>query len=270
MLDVVIPTIKGREESLYKLIDSIVVDNQEVGANLIVVNDEGLLAYKRNKGARQGKGDLILFIDDDDYCEKSSLSRIIKVFKRPTVGICGMVACYHNNKGKIADGGSLRSMMTGFTLGVDTNKSLWWKGTYTVDEVANAFVVRRSLFEKLGGFDEENFPIELDEADLCRRVKNSGFEIVMCADAVVYHNSQTYSYFPNFRKEQSAYYMGRNRIIYQKKHGSCYFLYHLLFLPIFVLFYTITLSLRKKPQMVVAFLKGVRDGIRKEVTRYRR
>jgi GT2 family glycosyltransferase len=264
-VSVIIPTMKGREEMLKRLLDSIPDEYEK-----IVVNDPGLLlAAKRNKGAKKAKGKYLLFIDDDNYLQDGAIQNMLLSFK-DNIGIMAMTTCYSDKKMIIADGGSLRSMTTGFSSGIRTNCKVWYRppfslsnSIYEVSEAANAFMIRKEVFEDAGGFDEVNFPIDMDEADLCRRLKNMGYVIVYNPDAICYHNSITYSCIPDFRRPMNAYFMGRNRVLFQKKHiGKIRLtIYFLFFFPMFVGSYCLCLLLRRKPWMVVHFLKGVRDGI---------
>jgi GT2 family glycosyltransferase len=129
---------------------------------------------------------------------------------------------------------------------------------YEVNEVANAFVIRRQVFRWLRGLDESRFPIDLDEADLCRRVKQMGFKIEMCPAARCFHKSNTYSAIPDFRRPVNAYMMGRNKILYAKKHGD---LQALLVSPIMTLAYVAVLIFRRKPKLAMEYLKGVWDAV---------
>lgn len=260
-VSVIIPSMLGREKMLDRLLAT-VPGYCEV---IIVKDPDLLLAGKRNKGARQAKGEFLLFIDDDNYLRYGSIEKMLECFI-PTIGVMGMTACYSDKKMLIADGGSLRSMLTGFTWGRRTNKVIHIENEnlYLVSEVANSFMIRKEVFEDSGGFDEENFPIDLDEADLCRRIKKAGYWIAMNPRAVCYHNSQTYSPIPNFRRPMNAYFMGRNRILYQRKHNNalCYLCYLVFFMPVFLGFYTLSLVYKKNPKMISPFLKGVFDGLR--------
>jgi len=49
-----------------------------------------------------------------------------------------------------------------------------------------AMVVRRSIFEQTGGF-EESFGFHMEEIDLCWRIQHLGWQIWYCPDSVVYH-----------------------------------------------------------------------------------
>lgn len=259
-VSVIIPTMPGREALLKKLQDSL-----PDGIEKIVIRDTDiLLAAKRNKGAREAKGDYLLFIDDDNYIEPGAIFNMVARFDEK-IGVMGMVACYDDKKKLVADGGSIRNYVSGFMLGKNTNRKVYEieKDVYEVSEVANAFMIRRDLFEEVGGFDEKNFPIDLDEADICKRIKDMGYQIVMNPKALCYHKSITYSYVPDFRRPMNAYFMGRNRILYQKKHLSRakLLIYCALFLPFFYFAYCACLLYRRKPGMVVHFSKGVFDGL---------
>lgn len=261
-ISVIIPTMKGREEMLQRLISTI-----PPGCEIVIVDDEDLLlAAKRNKGAAQATGDFLLFIDDDNYIRDGScLMMMSRHFLSGKVGVVGMTACYDDNKLFIADGGSVRNYLTGFTRGINTNLHLYNINSffYEVDEVANAFMISRKVFDEVGGFDELDFPIDLDEADICKRIKDLGYKIKMNSLAICYHKSQTYSHIPNFRRSLNAYFMGRNRVLYQRKHNTFlhYCLYLIFFNPVFVCFYTGSLIYRKNPKMIFPFLKGVFDGV---------
>lgn len=266
-VSVIIPTMAGREELLKKLLSTLPKD-----CEVIIVDDEDiLLAAKRNKGAIKSTGEYLLFIDDDNYLREGAISRMLESFSR-VVGVMGMTAAYDDKKDLIADGGSKRNYLTGFTTGLFTNKKLMdeYRDTtklscYKVDEVANAFMIHKDVFFRTdNGFDEENFPIDLDEADLCKRIKDMGYIIVMNPRAICYHKSQTYSHIPNFRRPLNAYFMGRNRQLYQRKHLNAlsYWVYCAFFLPVFVGFYTGSLIWRKNVSMIPHFLKGVFDGLR--------
>ncbi|MBX4216113.1 glycosyltransferase [Candidatus Parcubacteria bacterium] len=260
-VSVIIPTMPGREALLKKLQSTIPSEYEQV----VVGDTDILLAAKRNKGARQAKGEYLLFIDDDNYLQPGAIFQMLKEFDSDWVGVMGMVACYDDKKKLVADGGSIRWMTSGFMWGKNTNRRVYEieDNIYLVSEVANAFMIRRDVFEEVGGFDEKNFPIDLDEADICKRIKNMGYLILMNPKARCYHKSQTYSAVPDFRRPMNAYMMGRNRILYQKKHLSRIklFVYFSLFFPIFYFAYCACLIYRKKPGMVVHFTKGVIDGI---------
>ena len=258
-ISVIIPTMRGREAMLKRLLDSLPED-----VETIVVDDEDLLlAAKRNKGAHQAKGEYLFFVDDDNYLKDGALFKMLEEWHE-TIGVMGMTACYHDKKMIIADGGSSRNLLTGFTQGHRTNEVAVDTNLYDVDEVANAFMIPRSVFEDSGGFDEENFPIDLDEADLCKRIKDMGYQIVYNPKAICYHNSITHNGIPNFRRKKSAYFLSRNIIFYQRKHLNAlsFSVFAVVFLPVRICFYLFALVWNKNIQMIPEMMKGYWDGLR--------
>jgi len=232
----------------------------------IVVDDEDLLlAAKRNKGARQATGEYLFFVDDDNYLEPGAIEAALELARQPGIGVVGFMACYDDKKDLVADGGSKRNYLTGFTRGVNTNAtySTLDKIPYEVDEVANAFMVHSKDFFRLYGFDEKNFPIDLDEADFCRRAKEEGLKIMMAPKARCFHKSITYSPIPDFRRSLNAYYMARNRTIFARISNSHirYCVHLVFFFPIFCGFYTLSLIWRRKPLMLIPFYQGLFDGL---------
>ena len=56
-----------------------------------------------------------------------------------------------------------------------------------VDWVSGAaFIIRRTLFEELGGFDQSFFAHQ-EEIDLCWRIRRSGYKLAVIPSSVVYH-----------------------------------------------------------------------------------
>ncbi len=49
-----------------------------------------------------------------------------------------------------------------------------------------ALAIRKSVFEKAGGFDED-FEFHMEEIDLCWRLWNSGYRVKSCTKSVIYH-----------------------------------------------------------------------------------
>jgi len=124
-------------------------------------------------------------------------------------------------------------------------------------------MIRIDIFFILGGLDEQSFPIDLDEADFCRRAKDLDYVVAMSMFSLCEHESQTYSRIPNFRRPLNAFYMGRNKILFQRKHCHPveYLIYMTFFMPLTVLGYVACLLYRRKPWMIYHFLKGVIHGI---------
>ena len=80
---------------------------------------------------------------------------------------------------------------------------------------AAAFLIRRELFEKLGGFDENIFMYFEDE-DLCRRIVKLGLKNAVLMTAKIIHLEGRSS---NNRQKKSFYYASQN-YYWQKWYGT--------------------------------------------------
>ena len=84
-----------------------------------------------------------------------------------------------------------------------------------VDQVMGAFLmIRRSLFERLGGFDER-FHVYYEDVDLCARAWDAGFTVHHLAEATVRHDGQGTT---RQVKARRLFYIQRSRILYAAKH----------------------------------------------------
>ncbi len=96
----------------------------------------------------------------------------------------------------------------------------YWQKNWNKKQIKNvdvvpgsAFVIRRSIYEKIKGFDEKFF-LYFEEFDLCNRVKKMGYKIAIVPDSKIIHfwgkstapNSKTDLIFKNSRQ----YYFTKN------------------------------------------------------------
>jgi hypothetical protein len=64
-----------------------------------------------------------------------------------------------------------------------------WEGLAVVEQAAAALaVLRRSTIERVGGLFDERFPIYGNDVDLCRRVRDAGYQIQVRYDIAVRHH----------------------------------------------------------------------------------
>lgn len=304
MVSVVIPTFNRLNElsallyslshvNRFKNIEVIIVDNNSQGINyqlllnrysaeglpvsLYVNSVAGSLARSRNIGLSKSKGNYIFFIDDDNIVTENTIKELVNVMEsNPRIGIVSPVAFYDSNREVVLDAGARRGYINSFTVNMFLNehKTSLPDGIIEISEVSNAFMVRREVFEKAGIFDELNFPIDLDEADLCIRAKKAHFNIYSVPKAGVFHKVNKINSFAisslRFRRERNAYSMGRNRILFQRKYLSlpAYVLFFIFYFPIFVWMYIFSLilpqpgaDLRLRLRFMQKFIEGICDGL---------
>jgi glycosyltransferase involved in cell wall biosynthesis len=145
-------------------------------------------ADKRDLGVKNAKGEILAFLDDDSYPEKTWLGDALRIFdeSKEIAGVCGpTLTPPHNN---------LRQKASGYVW------STWLgsggAGTYRcaisprreVDDYPSVnFLVRKKDFLAVGGFDSHFWPGE--DTKLCLDlVYKLGKKIIYDPEVLVYHH----------------------------------------------------------------------------------
>jgi GT2 family glycosyltransferase len=219
----------------------IVVDNGSTDGSIsmlprskrihIIENGENLgFARACNLGAERGNSDYILFFNPDARLIDTSLTKLIEFMSSPAadrIGICGAKL--------IGDDGQTQRSCANFTdvstylggaIGLTERfprlfTPLFATFDYTksriVDQPIGAyFLIRRTLFEQLDGFDERFF-VYFEEVDLALRAKNAGWDAYYFSDAVAFHKGGGSSERVRARR---LFYSLRSRLQYAAKHFS--------------------------------------------------
>lgn len=154
-----------------------------------------------NLGASLSKGDFLFFLNPDTTIEENAISKLCKFLARDRVA--GIVAPLLMNNGKPypSQGSKKLGVLEGIVVLSFLNKLFpnnpisekyflrKWdkKNVHEVDVVpGTAFMIKRSIFNKIGGFDQRFF-LFFEEFDLCKRVKKLGWKIFILPRAKVGH-----------------------------------------------------------------------------------
>jgi len=201
-----------------------------------------------NQGAKAGSAEFLLFLNPDVRVFHNSLSVPINFFNSEdgqNTGIAGIQLVDESGEisrscARFPDPLQLPFQMAGLDRIFPGRfpghfLSQWDHGeNRRVDQVMGAFfMVRRSLFERLGGFDERFF-VYFEDLDFSLRAKKIGYSSWYLADAAVYHRGCGTS--DSVKKERLFYYL-KSRILYGFKHfgrkqGILLMLGTLLFEPV--------------------------------------
>jgi N-acetylglucosaminyl-diphospho-decaprenol L-rhamnosyltransferase len=229
------------QRSTFELRQVVLVDNASTDGSLDGVDDVPLplhvlrnaenrgFAAACNQGARAGSANLVLFLNPDTQVGREALDLSVAFMadrSNAHIGICGaqMVAGDGAPRFSCARFPTLMMFVAKMT-GLDHAFPRWFprqrlaaaevNTSGIVDQVIGAyFLIRRPLFEALGGFDERFF-VYLEDVDLAYRAKRAGYPSYFLAHVPVYHGEHVSS---DQMRGQRLFYLLRSRTEYARKH----------------------------------------------------
>lgn len=195
--------------------------------HLIRLDDNFGFAKACNIGAAKSNSKYILFLNPDTVVHSGTLARassFMDAKENSNIAICGVQQ--KTSDGKISrHSNRCPSLSSFFYMSIGLSRIFprlghvmtEWNHTDSrkVEHVIGSFYfIRRQVFQKLNGFDEQFF-MYLEDLDLSCRVKECGYESMYLSDVSIEHFCGGSS-----RKVKShrLYYSFRSRLIYIKKH----------------------------------------------------
>ncbi|MBM3563422.1 MAG: glycosyltransferase [Alphaproteobacteria bacterium] len=196
-------------KSLYPKFDVIVVDNDSVktrtqallkelqakDARLKVLREPGPFNFSAlcNAGARAADGDFLVFLNNDtEIVTPDWIERLLYFARAPDVGAVGAKLLYP--RGRVQHAGVLLGMggVAGhFGAGLSENERGWLNRNvlpHDVSAVTGAcMMIERRKFDDVGGFDEVDLPIELNDVDLCLRLNARGWRAICNTQTILIH-----------------------------------------------------------------------------------
>jgi N-acetylglucosaminyl-diphospho-decaprenol L-rhamnosyltransferase len=229
-----------------KLSEIVVVDNASLDstASLIskrfpsvkLIASEANLGFAAasNLGARQSTGSVLVFLNPDTIC-LDPLTPLEEALARDA-NLSAVAPRLVGADGRTQLGFTVRRLPTLTSLVFETlllnrlfprnpvNRrylclDLDLARQQHVEQPAGACIlIRRELFESLGGFDESFFPLWFEDVDLCKRLHRSGFPILFLPQVRIEH-SGGHSLDSVMYSEKQIYWY-RNMLYYVTKHFS--------------------------------------------------
>lgn len=159
-------------------------------------------ATGNNLGAKHSRGRFLNFLNPDTEVVPGALDKLLKTLERqPDAGLVG--ARLLNSDGSLQTS-CIQSFPTVLNQALDSDflyrtfpRSPLWGIAPLHDETSSPSVVevvsgacimiKRSVFESVGGFDERYFMYS-EDLDLCYRVRQAGFDCLYVPDAQIVHH----------------------------------------------------------------------------------
>lgn len=216
---------------LYGNLEVIFVDNGSTDGSLgfvkknfsrenrlrFVVNKESVgPAVGRNRGAKASRGKYLIFFDNDTSIDKDCIKELTQLLEADNSIGSAQAKLLRMDTDKLYDCAGDYLGPLGFLI----ERSRGAKDQGQLDFVADilsaksaASIIRRDLFEQVGGFDED-FYMYLEETDLSWRVWLSGYRVTFCPSAIAYHafNTPRKDFVKDYSKYVVRYFGCRNYI----------------------------------------------------------
>lgn len=148
---------------------------------------------KCNKGANASTGEFLIFFNDDVRVQSAGwIESIIEFLQLPDVGIVGPKLVYESNTIQHAGmvTGVRRLLGTAFHC-LPENTGAHYNFAQSVREVSlicgACLGIRKDVFEKIGGFDIVNTPINHSDVDLCFKVRELGYSCIYTPHSTLTH-----------------------------------------------------------------------------------
>lgn len=178
---------------------------EKMGAEVLVQSNQGA-GVARNLGAKEAKGEIILFTDSDCEPQEDWIEQMVKPFKDPE--IVAAKGFYKTSQ---------RESIARFAqIEYDIKCSMLKKDRYIdfIDTYSAAY--RRDRFLEAGGFDGVYTTASGEDSELSYKLSIKGYKMVAVPDAFVYHLHPNNLYKYLKKKYRNAYW----RVVTWKKYPS--------------------------------------------------
>ncbi|MDE1828869.1 MAG: glycosyltransferase family 2 protein [Thaumarchaeota archaeon] len=215
LISIIIPTkdnvklLKACIESIevrssYKNYEIIIVDNnskkEETKGYLSTLRHK-VLSYPKpfnfskinNFAVTTAKGEYIIFLNDDTtIISHDWMEKMLEYSTKPPVGVVGVLLLYPNDTIQhagvlIGVGGIAIHAFEDLSKDDQGYKGLVHKVRECSAVTGACMMIKKSIFEEIGGFDE-NLSYSFNDVDLCLRLREKGYLVIYTPHAMLYHH----------------------------------------------------------------------------------
>jgi GT2 family glycosyltransferase len=224
-------------DSLYNTINSILRNKQDKNVEILVIGKlpnnrlnkylqehsfikyypvsfkQGDLSKKRNLGFEKASSEIVAFVDDDTVLLKDWFNKALKYFDDKNMGIV-------SGPGRIPKKAGFLIELFGNTLssiGGGPIRTRYKPGKKIIEDTCGDkiigcnMVIRKAVYEKIGGFDPKIIPAE--ELDFASRTIKNGFRVIQDPDFFLIHHARSNP----FKFFKQVFRFGRSKINTIKK-----------------------------------------------------
>lgn len=164
---------------------------EKVVKNIKVITTTKNLRFLKNcnNAAKHARGKYILFLNNDTQVQENWLLPLVELIEKDDkTGTVGSKLIYENGMLQEA-GGIFWNDASAWNYGKMSDSSLpEYNYVKEVDYISGAaLMIKKSLWDKLGGFDEEFAPAYCEDADICFSIRKMGYKVMYQPASVVVH-----------------------------------------------------------------------------------
>ncbi len=154
---------------------------------VVALDENRGFAGGNNAGARVARGALLAFLNNDTRVRAGWLEALQAPLREEAVGMTAARLVYMHDPSIIDSAGDGWTRWGGaFKRGHGRLAEAFGSPTEVFGACGAAFMVRRAVFEELGGFDEDFF-LAFEDVDLSYRARLLGYRCLYVPDATVEH-----------------------------------------------------------------------------------
>jgi GT2 family glycosyltransferase len=202
----------------------------EIGSRIRVLRAPGPFNFSaiNNRAVRESaQGEYLCLLNNDAApLDADWLGAMMELARRPDVGVVGAKLTYPD--GRVQHGGVILGVGYGAPAdhpynGEPGNAMGYWGRLLVLQDfsavTAACCVTRRSLWDEVGGFDEESFAVCYNDVDYCLKVREAGYLVVWTPHARLLHDtsvSQRANVEQKAVAERNARFEGEKLAMYRK------------------------------------------------------
>lgn len=140
-----------------------------------------------NQGLALAEGEYVLFLNNDTVVTPGWLNAMLRLFQdEPLCGMVGPVSNYVSGPQQIEAG--YGPGVEGLEAFAASRLPVWRNHCWELPRLVGfCLLLRRSLAQQLGGFDERFGLGNYEDDDLCMRVSREGWRLLVACDSFVHH-----------------------------------------------------------------------------------
>lgn len=150
-----------------------------------------------NDGAKQFSAPILVFLNDDTEMTEGFFDEIVRIMRDGNIGICGAKLLFpEDSTNPQRPAGKVQHVGIAFDVyanaihplmgwSPDNHKTCITRECLAV--TGAALVVRRDIFRNLGGFDPLYGKGYWEDVDLCLKVRQMGYKIIVDTNLIAYH-----------------------------------------------------------------------------------